>query len=175
MALTAANVAVGVSGEVLVGPTTATPPTTAAAATTGYVGLGYISDSGIEPARDKSTNDITAWQNAAIVRTTTTGAKTTYTFTLIETTKAVIEFAFGTTVTQSAAEGKYAADPSATGGTKNFIIDVVDGANIHRETFQGELTEMTPTAFVSGEPIGYECTVTAYTVPQVSDTRLKTP
>lgn len=173
MALTAANVRTGISGEVFVAPTTATAPATAAAATTGYTGLGYISSEGVLPKPERSTSDIKAWQNNAVVRTLITDAKTTYEFTLIETNKATIEFAYGTTVTQTVTEGTYNADPAATGGTKKFIIDVVDGTNLKRETFDGELTAMEPTGYVNGEPIAYKCTVTAYTVPVVHDTALK--
>ena len=175
MALTAANVRTGISGEVLVAPTTATAPATAIAATTGYVGLGYISSDGVVPKPERSTTDITAWQNNAVVRTLTTDAKVIYSFTLIETSKATIEFAYGTTVTQSATEGTYNADPAATGGTKKFVVDVIDGANVARHTFDGELTKMEPSGFKNGEAVAYACEVTAYTVPVVHDTSLKTP
>lgn len=175
MALDATKVRTGIAGEWLVGPTTATPPVSAAAATTGYVGLGYISSDGIVPKPERSTKDIKAWQNNAVVRTLTTDAKVVYAFTLIETNAATIGFAFGTTVTQSATEGTYNADPNASGGTKKHICDVIDGTNLHRETFDGELTKMTPSGFVNGEATSYACEVTAYTVPIVRDTALKTP
>jgi len=166
----------GVTGEVFVGPTTATPPATAAAATTGYTGLGYISENGIERTPERKTKDIVAWQNGAVVKTVVDGAaKVTLKFTLIETNKDSIEFAFGTTVTQTATEGTYSADPGATGGRKSFVFDTIEGANLRRETFEGELTTLGATKFAAGEPIAYECEVTAYTVPQVHDTALKTP
>lgn len=174
MALTAANVRTGIAGEVLVGPTTATAPTTAVGVTTGYAGLGYISEDGVVPKPERSTEDLKAWQNNAVVRTFVTDAKTTYEFTLIETSKATVEFAWGTTVTQTATEGTYNADPSATGGRKKFIVDVVDGTILVRHTFEGELTTMEPSGFVNGEAVAYACTVTAYTVPVVHDTSLKT-
>jgi len=174
MALTASNVRTGISGEVLVGLTTATAPATAAATATGFSGLGYLSSDGLVPAIDKSTNDIKAWQNNATVRTVTTEAKVTYKFTLIETSKATIEFAFGTTVTQTVTEGTYTIDPNATGGRRSFVFDVIDGSNLHREyVAEGELTEMSPSGFVNGEATSYECTVTAYTNPVVHDTALK--
>lgn len=176
MALDATKVRVAVAGEWLVGPTTATPPATAAAVTTGYTGLGYISEDGIERTPDAPKQDIPAWQNSAVVRSVSGGAaKTTYKFTLIETNKASIEFAFGTTVTQTATEGTYNADPAATGGRTKHILDTIDGAELRRETFEGELTSLGATKFASGEPIAYECEVTAYTVPVIHDTTLKTP
>ena len=175
MALDSTKVRVGVSGEWLVGPTTATPPATAAAATTGYVGLGYVSENGVERTPERSTEDIKAWQGGQVVRTVTKDAKTTYKFTLIETNKATVEFSFGTVVTQTATEGTYSADPAASGGRKSHILDVIDGANLRRETFEGELTKLGATKFAGGEPVSFECEVTAYTVPVVHDTALKTP
>lgn len=176
MALDSTKVRVAVAGEWLVGPTTATPPATAAAATTGYTGLGYVSEDGVERTPDAPKDDIIGWQNGAVVRVVTKGAaKTTYKFTLIETNKDTIEFAFGTTVTQTATEGTYSADPAATGGRKSHILDVIDGAELRRETFEGELTKLGATKFAGGEPIAFECEVTAYTVPVVHDTALKTP
>lgn len=175
MALVSSNVRVGVSGEVSVGATTAAAPATAIAALTGFTGLGYISEDGLEVTPERNTEDIKAWQNGQVVRTVVTEAKTTYKFTLIETNKATIEFAFGTTVTQVAAEGSYTADPSSTGGRKSFVFDVIDGANLRREyVAEGELTELGATKFASGEPIAYECTITAYTSPIIKDTALKT-
>lgn len=176
MTLDATKVRVGVAGEWLVGPTTASAPATAIAVTTGYVGLGYVSEDGVERTPDAPKKDIPAWQNSAVVRSVSDGAaKTTYKFTLIETNQATIEFAFGTTVTQTATEGTYNADPTATGGTKKHILDVIDGANLRRETFDGELTSLGAIKFASGEPVAYECEVTAYTVPVIHDTTLKTP
>ena len=179
MALDAAKVRIGggpgVTGEVLVGPTTATPPATAAAVTTGYTGLGYVSEDGIVRTPERTTEDIKAWQGGTIVRTVVTEAKVLFAFTLIETSKAAVEFAFGSTVTQSAAEGTYSADPGATGGRRSFVLDVVEGANPRREPFEGELTSLGATTFAAGEPVAYECEVTALTVPVVHDTSLKTP
>lgn len=176
MALVSSNVRVGVSGEVSVGATTASAPATAAAVLTGFTGLGYLNEDGLKRKSDRSIEDIIAWQNAATVRSVVKDSKTTYTFTLIETNKATVEFAFGTTVTQVAAEGTYAADPAATGGRKSFVFDVIDGANLRREyVAEGELTELGEITNANGEATSYECTVVAYTVPQIHDTALKTP
>jgi hypothetical protein len=175
MALTASNVRTGVSGEVLVAPTTATFPTTAAAATTGFTGLGYLGPDGVGVENERSTTNLVAWQNNAVVRTVTTDAGRTYTFTLWETTKATIEFAYGTTVTQTATEGSYTITPGATGGRRKFIVDVIDGAFAHREMFEGELSALSEAGWRNGEAVGFECTVTAYGDITVKDTALKTP
>lgn len=176
MVLTIANVRVGVSGEISVGPTTSAAPTTTTSVLTGFLGLGYVGEDGITETVDRSTDDIIAWQNATTVRTVVTDAKTTYEFPLIETNKAVVEFVTGAIVTQTATHGTYVADPAATGGRKSFVFDIIDGANLKRIYIAaGELTERGETVYASGEPVGYECTVTAYSAPQIFDTALKTP
>jgi len=173
MALTAANVRTGISGEVSVAATTATFPTSAAGTLTGFTGLGYVSPDGVKPKNERSTKDLTAWQNNAVVRTLTIDAKRTYEFTLWETTKAAIEFAYGTTVTQTTTEGSYTIDPSASGGSRKFVVDVIDGTVLHREMFTGELTSMEEAGWVNGEAVAFKCTVTVYGTVDVKDTSLK--
>lgn len=174
MALTASEVRSGIAGEISVGLTSATAPATAVATLTGFTGLGYISEDGLVPTRDRSTNDIKAFQNAKVVRTSVTDAKKSYEFTLLQTNKATIEFAFGTTVTQTVTEGTYTDVVSATGGRKSFIFDIVDGTNLYREYWaEGEVTEMAPSGFVNGEAVSYKVTVVAYTDPIIHDTALK--
>jgi len=181
MALNSANAGVAVTGEVSVGPTaTAAPTNTSTALAAGFVGLGYISEDGITESHDRSTDDIKAWQNSATVRTVVTDSALTYNFTLIETTKAVVETALGVTVTQSVSDGSYVITPSSTGGRKSFVIDIVDGANIKRIYVpQGEVTELGDTSYASGDAIGFEVTITTYPDSgiggnaKVWDTRLK--
>lgn len=176
MALTSSNVRVGVSGEVSVGPTATTAPTSAAATLTGFTGLGYVSEDGVTETVDRSIDDIKAWQNAATVRSTITDASVTYQFTLIETTVDTVEAALGASVTQSATEGTYTIVAGSTGGRKSFVIDVIDGANLKRIYIaEGEVTELGDTVYASGEAIGYAVTLKAYTDPIVFDTSLKTP
>lgn len=163
MATNSANVRVAVSGEVSTGLTTATAPTGTATALTGFTGLGFVSEDGIVETRDRSTDDIKGWQNAATVRTVVTDGGLSYNFTLLETTKAAVELAYGSAVTQTVTEGSYVIVPTNTGGRKSFVIDVVDGANLKRIYIpQGEITEVGDVTYSSGEPIGYEVTLTAY-------------
>lgn len=176
MALTSSNVRVGVSGEISVGALGATAPATAAAALTGFTGLGYVSEDGVTETLDRSIDDIRAWQNAQVVRSVVTEAAVTYSFTLIETSVKVIETALGSTVTQSSTEGTYTITPGSTGGRKSFVVDVIDGANLKRIYIaEGEITELGDTVYASGEAVGYEVTLKAYSDPIVHDTSLKTP
>lgn len=175
MTLTATNVRTGITGEVSVGLLAATFPATAVAVLTGFSGLGYVGPDGVIPKSEKTAKDLTAWQNNAIVRTLITDAKRTYEFTLWETNKDTIEFAYGTTVTQAATEGTYTIDPSATGGRRKFVIDVIDGAVAHREMFEGELTSMEEAGWKNGEAVAFKCAVTVYGTVSAKDTALKTP
>jgi hypothetical protein len=175
MALTTSEVRVAVSGEISVGPLATTAPTDATTAlAAGFLGLGYVSEDGITETQDLSVDDIVAWQNAKVVRSVVTNAKVTYQFTLIQTNKNIIEQGLGTTVTQSVPMGTYTVDPASTGGRKSWVFNIIDGTQIKRIYIaEGEVTERGDTVYASGEAIGLELTVTAYTNPVVFDTALK--
>jgi hypothetical protein len=159
---TSDNVRVAVTGEVYVGPTSAAAPTDPdTAPPVGFAGLGFVSEDGVTETRDRSTNDIKAWQNAATVRTVVTDATLTYQFTMIETSKATVELFYGTTVDDE--DGSFGIVPANTGGRKSFVIDVIDGDQIIRTYVpSGEVTEVGDRVYSSGEAIGYDVTITAY-------------
>jgi len=175
MALTTSEVRVAVSGEISVAPTgTAAPVDATTALNAAFLGMGYVSEDGITETYDLSVDDLTAWQNAKIVRSVITGAKVSYQFTLIQTNKNTIEFGKATTVTQTVPMGTYTIDPAATGGRKAFVFHIIDGVNLKRiYVAEGEITERGDTVYASGEPIGQEITITCYTNPVVFDTALK--
>jgi len=154
---------VAVSGEVSMGATSATAPTGTGGTLTGFTGLGFVSEDGVTETRDRSTDDIKAWQNAATVRTVITDSSLTFNFTLIETKKETVELYYGTTVTEAASDGSFTIVPASTGGRRSFVLDVVDGAELIRTYVpEGEVTEVGDKVYVNGEAIGYEVTVTAY-------------
>lgn len=181
MSLVSANVRVAVTGVVSCGPTTSDAPTSSASTLdTDLVDLGYVGDGGVTESRARSTKDIKAWQNGDTVRTTVTDAKFTVKFVLIETKAAVLEVFYGTTTTgATSTDGKLAIVPTATGGRKSWVIDVVDGSEDKRIYLpSGEVTEVGDVVYANGEPIGYEITVTGYPVSGVTadiwSTALKT-
>lgn len=161
MALNSENVRVAVTGAAYVAPTTLTAPTSATSALgTDAKDLGYVSDAGITETRDRSTNQIRAWQNSALVREPVTESSIKYQMVLIETKKETIEEYYGT---QVAADGSIKIDPGKTGGRKSYIFDVLDGDEIIRIYVpSGEVTEVGDQVYVNGDPIGYEITVTGY-------------
>lgn len=182
MATDATKVRVAVTGEVSMGLTSATAPTTASGAITGFTGLGYVSEDGVTETRERSTENIKAWQNADTVRTVVTDAGLSYSFTLIETKKETVELYYGSTVTQTVTEGTLVVVPANTGGRRSFVIDVIDGTELLRIYIpSGEVTEVGDKVFASGEPIGYEVTITCYPSAAISGsakifaTALKTP
>ena len=167
MALTADNVVVGITGKVYVGATSATAPTSSTAALTGFTELGYVSADGVTFTTDRATNQIRAWQNADLVRESVTEGTVTYQFMLLETTQEVVEAYFGS----SMVDGKIALVPTATGGRKSFVIDVVDGAKAIRHYVPaGEILAIEAQTIQNGEAVGYGVTVTAYaTAGRVAD------
>jgi hypothetical protein len=159
MALTADNVNVAVTGKVYVGATSAAAPTSATSTLSGFTELGFVDQDGVNFSNDKSTSQIRAWQNSALIREVISEATTTYTFMLMEANSDVLELFFGSAVVA----GKVQFNPANSGGRKSFVIDVVDGTDVIRHYIpQGEVTAIEAQSFVSGEAIKYGVTVTAY-------------
>jgi hypothetical protein len=159
MALDSDNVRVAVTGAVYVGPTTSAAPTGSASTLTGFTDLGYVSADGITETIDKTTSQIRAWQNGALVREVVSEGTYSVAMTFIETNQDVLELYFGTTIT----DGELNGDPTLSGGRKSFVIDVVDGAIVERTYIPaGEITAVGERTLASGEAIGYAVTVTAY-------------
>lgn len=160
MALNAENVVVGITGKVYVGATSATAPTSSTSALgNAFTELGYVSADGVTFSNERATAQVRAWQNADLVREIVTEGTTTYQFTLLETTEEVIETYFGGTLVN----GKLELSPTATGGRKSFVIDIVDGAKAIRHYIPlGEVLSIEAQQIVNGEAVAYGMTVTAY-------------
>lgn len=163
MANTASAVKVGVTGSVWVGATSATAPTSATSTLTGFTELGYVSPDGLEEARDRSTSQIRGWQNGDLIKEVVTESTATFKFMLMESTKAVIELFYGGSVSGTGASSVIDVNPSATGGKKSFVFNVVDGTSVQRTyVATGEVTAVESVKAANGEVIGYGVTVTAY-------------
>jgi hypothetical protein len=161
MALNAENVQVGTTGAIYVGPTSATAPSGATTTLTGFDDLGYVSSDGVTETRDRSTNQIRAWQNSDLVREVVTEATASFSATLLETNMKTLEAYYGVTV--DSVDGSIEVNPSATGGRKSFVIDLIDGADAIRTYIPaGEILSVGEQVYQNGEPVGYEITITAY-------------
>lgn len=161
MSLDSNNVRVAVTGAVYVGALDAVAPTSAESAIDEtFADLGYVSEDGVSESRERSTNEIRAWQKASLVREVTTESSMSYSFTLLETKKETVELYYGSVV---AADGSVSIDPGSTGGRQSFVIDVIDGDSVIRMYIpQGEVTEVGEQAYTNGEAMGFEVTVKAY-------------
>jgi len=161
MALVSENVRVAVTGAVMVGPTSATAPTDADTPPVGFDDLGYISEDGVTETRERSTDQLRAWQNADVLREVVTEASISFTFRMVETKAETVGLYYGSDV--DPLDGSVAIVPARTGGRKSFIIDVIDGTDFIRVYIpSGEVTEVGDQVYASGEAIGYEVTITAY-------------
>lgn len=182
MALDSDNVRVAVTGVVSVGPTTSDAPTSSVSVLdTDFDDLGYIGEGGVTEHRERTTKDIKAWQNGAVVRTVITDGKVTYKFVLIETSPVALETYYGTaTAGATSTDGRLDVVATATGGRKSWVLDVVDGDEDMRHYIaSGEVTEVGDVVYSSADAIAREVTVTAYPVAGVAvkvwSTALKTP
>lgn len=164
MALDSTLVDVAITGEVSVAPTGTTAPTTSTSALdAAFEGLGYISEDGVVITPNDSTENIIAWQNAAIVRTVYTESFWTFQFTLIENKGATAELYFKGDV-EVVSSGQWKIDVGPAGpDARFFVLDVIDGSKHYRYSIaNGEITERGEITNSNGEPIGYDVTITAY-------------
>ena len=168
MTLNAADVQVAVTGAIYVAPFGTTAPTAEDSVLVGaFADLGYADADGVTEKRDRSSDKIKAWQGARVVRETVTESSLSYSFTLIETNRRTVTAYYGTAPDGS---GRLVVDPSANGGRKAWVIDVMDGAKLTRIYVpEGEVTEVGEQKYKNGEPIGYKVTITAYPSAAISD------
>lgn len=165
MAVDASKVRVAVTGALSKGLTSATAPTSASAAATGFTDLGGISEDGVSlemPDAGDST-PIKVWQNGATVRTVreTSEDNPSITCTLVETSLAAIETYFGVTVTQTATEGSFQWTNTARTAS-SYVLDVIDGAELIRLYLpRGVVSSVGEITLANTEAIGYEVTIEA--------------
>lgn len=165
MALDSSNVDVAVTGAVYFDTTAMAAPTNATAALPGTAkDVGYISEDGVVETRDRTTNNIIAWQNADVVRTVVTEAQIAVQFTMIETNPNSVELFYGQPL--DGPTGSIEIVPADTGGRRTMVVDYVDGAKFVRlylpSAEVGEVGELT---LVSGDAVGMDVTLNGYPIP----------
>lgn len=169
MANTATNVSTGkpnISGSVHVGVIgTATLPTDATTALSGFTCLGYVSEDGVENNNEMDVSEIKAWGGAIVYRSLN-GLDDTFSFSLIESKNLdVLQAVYGTANASANADGDItvnikAADPEekiwvielALRGGKAKRIVIPDGAVTAREAI----------TYNDSDAIAYGITVSAY-------------
>lgn len=162
--LDAQNVRVAVTGALSVAPIGTTAPTGTASVLATHVDLGYIGEDGVTETQPGAgdVNRIKAWQDGATVRTIRTPSEDlpTWSFVLLETKLEVIELYYKTSVTQTVTEGQYDINADATDEGHDFVLDVVDGAELERVHIpRGFVSEVGDKVYANGSPIGYEVTI----------------
>lgn len=172
MANTAANIVAGVplaTGGVLLGATTATAPTTATAALTGFTGAGYIGEDGVTETNERNTDKIRAW-GGDTVKVVQTEHNVSYKFTFLETLNGdVLKAVYGddnvltTAATVSSGTLHEVQINGAELPRKSFVFEVKDGAaKIRIYVPDGQVTEVGDVTYSDSEVIGYEVTVEAF-------------
>ena len=165
MALISDNVDVAIDGVVAYAPTSAPAPTDAESSLdTAWRDVGYISEDGIVEARERSTENIIAWQRADVVRTVVTEASITVQFVMIETNPNSIELFYGAPI--NTVDGSVEINPANSGGRRSVVIDYVDGdKKVRMYLPSAEVTEIGETTVASGQAVGYDVTLTGYPGP----------
>lgn len=164
------NVRVAVSGAVSVAATGTSAPVDADTALTGFTTLGFITEDGVEISPEITSDDMKAWQNAAVVRSAVTEEKWTAKFAVMETNKAAVELYFGNKMETGDDEVNVGG---GAGKRQSFVIDVVDGTETMRFYIaEGAVTEWEPLTFKNDEAVSWGVTVTAY--PASTGEQIKT-
>lgn len=162
---TAANaneVDVAITGAVAYAATSEAAPTDAETALEGnWRDVGLLSEDGVVETRERSTNNIIAWQNSDIVRVTTTEASITVQFTMIQTNPDTLALFYGAEV--DAVDGSVEIVPRESGGRRSVVVDYVDGDKMVRLYLpNAEVTEVEGPTLTAGEAAAYGVTLTGY-------------
>ena len=172
MANTAANVVAGTplaTGGILIGSLTATAPTTAVSALTGFTAAGYIGEDGVTESNERSTDRIRAW-GGDTVKVVQTEHNVTYQFTFLETLNAdVLKAVYGednVTTTAAGVSTGTLHEVAINGSTlphKSYVFEVKDGdAEIRIYVPDGQITEVGEVTYSDSEVVGYQVTVEAF-------------
>jgi hypothetical protein len=161
-----ANVSVGkplAAGGIFSAPLTADTPEDATAPLTGFVDLGYVSDSGLVNSISSDTTDINAWGGDRVL-TVRTSRSESFQWTFIETNADVLKEVYG--------DGNVTIDDGDIAVLHNskdlprrqYVFEIaLTGDRVKRIVVpNGQVTEVGDVTYVDGDPIGYEVTVSAY-------------
>ena len=158
MATNASNVRVAVTGSVSLAPAGTTLPTdNSTVLPAAFTDVGFISSAGIVQSTGESTTDITAWQNASLVRRVQTAHAVTYAFTMIETNAVSLAAYYGNYLA-GAVQLKAGLQPAGV-----WVLQVIDGTSLLRIVCpSGQATAHGDVTFDNNVEVGYMLTVTCY-------------
>lgn len=151
-------------GAVFVAPKGTTGPTTLAAPAGTFVEVGWLSEDGIDQARDESTSDFYAWQGATLVRTKCTSVKDSIKFVCLEETALTLGLHYkGVAPTTAGSVDTYAVSNQAKSDERAWVVDNYDGTVQKRYVIpSGEITARGTVSHKNSDITMYEFTVTIY-------------
>lgn len=114
------------TGGVLVAALATALPTSAAGATTGFTGLGYADESGVELTIDESTKSLSAW-GGDVVRRIQESHAASLKVTLIESNVDALKFVFGAANVAATMDGHKVTIQAGQRDSVALIIDALDG------------------------------------------------
>ena len=163
----ASNVSVGkprAAGGVFSAPVSTAAPTNATTAlAAGYVGLGYVSDSGLVNSISTDTSDINAWGGDRVLSVRTSRSES-FQFTFIETNADVLKEVYGQDNVSEASGALTVLHNGKANPVRRYVFEIaLTGDRVKRIVVpNGQITEVGDVTYVDGDPIGYEVTVSAY-------------
>lgn len=167
MAQTATNVSAAkppVAGSVSIGPTSATMPTDATTALSGFTSLGYLAEGGITNDNSPDVDIIKAFGGDPVL-TLYTGKEDRFKFTLIEVLNIeVLKAVYGdSNVTGSLSSGITVKANNKEGSAKAFVFELIMRNNAVKRIVlpNAAVIEIGEIEYSDSAAIGYEVTVSA--------------
>jgi hypothetical protein len=145
-------------------PKGTTGPTTLAAPAVAFVEVGWLSEDGIDLARDANVVEFNAFQGGAIVRTKKTSVKDTFKFVCLQETAVTMGLAYaGAVPTTATGVDTFAITNQTASDERAWVVDLVDGTVTKRIVAPSGEAELTGTiSHKNSDMTMYEFTVTIY-------------
>lgn len=141
---------------------TAIPTSVLDAPAAGWIELGWVGEDGVTNSIQRDTTKHYAW-GGSVVKTTQDKYTETFKFTLLETSREVLNLVFGTAnVTGSGTDIKVAHSELML-DRQSFLIDFVDGKHLGRHILKDAMiTEVGDLVYTHKGLLQYELTVDVY-------------
>jgi hypothetical protein len=165
MALDSTELRVGVTGNLYVAATSATPPATTTDPWTGWIDLGLLSDDGPTMTPSMDTTEIPVWQSFYAARRIVTGRGLEWAFTLMQRNADTMKLAFGGgTVVAGTQAGDWIYTPPTpeTIDERAFGLEVREGTIVDRYILpRGMVTGLGDVPFKRTEATRFDLTIAA--------------
>lgn len=153
-----------VNGAIFRAPTTATLPTSASEALSGFTSVGYVSDEGVKRSVSLESNTIREW-GGKVVLALETGRTETFQFVLLESDNIeALKMKHGDdNVTGTLASGIAVKSNSGDVDGHAYVIDMIEAENtLHRIVIpNGIVTNIGDTTYVRNDAVKHDLTITA--------------